>query len=315
MYYLKIYKANCNLGFTNEVKFYTCRQKLQKFKCPSGYSIFVISAENIVTSDGSCNPNMRICSESALNIQSSLCNGKESCQVYVSPSKLSSCVNSQPDILQIDFTCIPNSPPQTPVKDFCRTDAQGNPDTILTAPIGLIQTPNFPNKQKNIDCTVSYTSQANRRMLISIYMVASDLENNWSGTCNPDIGHYQINGGNRKCGVLKPRLLEQYCGFKFEINIKIGSKEYSGMKVYYEVSEIKDSDLCGEDLTTTTTRNPEVLTTTPALPIYAQQEIASETMSQTLCSSGKVIKCAPKYAIVIRKAFYGYSAQKNCFFR
>jgi len=275
-------KAYCNPGFTDEVKFYVCRQKFQKYKCPSGYSIFVVSAENIATSDSSCDPNKRTCSESALTTQTNLCSGKENCQTYAAATKLPTCGNQVADILQVDFTCIPSNPPQTPVKEFCHFDAQGNPDTVLTDPIGLLQTPSFPSKQKNIDCTVSYTTQANRRMLISIYMVASDLENNWNGVCNPDVGYYQINGGARKCGFVKPRLLDQYCGYKFEISVKIGSKEYGGMRVYYEVAEIEDADLCGEEQTTTSTKDPGVITTPEVVPIYAQQGIASETMNQAL---------------------------------
>ncbi len=152
-------------------------------------------------------------------------------------------------------------------------------------------------------------------MLISIYMVASNLENNWDGSCSPDVGYYQINGGARKCGVVKPRLLDQYCGYKFEISVKIGSKEYGGMRVYYEVAEIEDADLCGEEQTTTSTRDPGVITTPEVVPIYAQQGIASETMNQALCLSGKVIRCPANYAIVIRKAFYGYSKSNSCFYR
>ena len=75
---------------------------------------------------------------------------------------------------------------------------------------------------------------------------------------------YQINNEPRSCGVKKSKLLIQFCGEKFDVNIKIGAaKEYSGLRMYYEVAEIFDVTLCGEDpIEKTTTLDPIIPTTT-----------------------------------------------------
>ncbi len=47
-------RIKCSSGFTDTVKFDVCRSKFRKFTCPKDYLIYVLGAEWVVTSDGSC---------------------------------------------------------------------------------------------------------------------------------------------------------------------------------------------------------------------------------------------------------------------
>ncbi len=47
-------RGNCQLGLTSAVGFQLCAGKKEKFYCPKGYVIYIISAEYGVTADGSC---------------------------------------------------------------------------------------------------------------------------------------------------------------------------------------------------------------------------------------------------------------------
>lgn len=183
----------------------------------------------IVTSDDSCDPNKKICTSSALNSVQSLCGGKESCSTYAGSVKLANCQNKIASVWQIDYTCIPDKIDSMPPKEFCEIDGQGNLNNVLLEEKGLIQTPTYPNQQKNIDCSLVYRTPSNSRMLISIYIVSSDLENNWNLACNDGVAFYQINGGEKFCGKQKPRLVEQFCSDNFNVNVKIGAKEYGGL--------------------------------------------------------------------------------------
>lgn len=60
-----------------------------------------------------------------------------------------------------------------PKFEFC-LNSQGTVNNVFTADQGIIQTPNYPTFQSNLDCTLQY--QANANKLISVYAVYINLE-------------------------------------------------------------------------------------------------------------------------------------------
>jgi len=46
--------GTCNLGFTSNVQFSVCSRARRNFNCPAGYLIYIVSAEYVETTDGSC---------------------------------------------------------------------------------------------------------------------------------------------------------------------------------------------------------------------------------------------------------------------
>ena len=269
----------------------------------------------IVTSDNSCNPNKRICSESNLQLQKQICNGKNSCFSFSNSfQKLQSCSNKIANIVQIDYQCIPDIVDYIKPNEFCNIDHKEISDDS-----GIIETINYPTKQKNIDCSIKYKNKDKRTKLIKIYSVSTDLENNWiDDECTS--AYFTINGGEKRCRKLRPELLKEFCSDSFSIDIKIGSTAYGGGRFYYETEDVVDESLCpgGGVLTTkdpsftgkTTTAQPII---TPK-PIYAQQGIASPTFALDLCAGSKSVQCPVGYVISIRKSFYGYSSVNNCFY-
>lgn len=178
----------------------------------------------IVTSDNSCNPNKRTCTESNLKLQKQICNGKNSCFYFAnSYQRLESCSNKIANIVQIDYQCIPDEVEYIKPKEFCNIDHQEISDES-----GIIETIDYPSKQKNIDCTIQYKNKDKRTKLISIYSVSTDLENTWiDNKC--DLAYFTINGGEKRCKRLKPELLAEFCSDSFNIKIKIGSEAYGGI--------------------------------------------------------------------------------------
>lgn len=317
-------KARCNQGLTANVVFDVCAGRQQPMTCPDGYVIFLVSSTKIVTSDGSCDSSKADCFLGDTSSQKTNCNGKKTCTINAFSYSIIKCQNRKINLYQVDYKCLPDKVAYIPTKEFCQTDV------ILTADSGIIQTPDYPSPQKNLNCQLNYKAPGNRRRLIRIYAVSISMYYSWFSSCKD--AYYTISGGKRLCGRTKGELLMQFCDDKFDVNVVLeGNKEYNGIKLYYEVSDITNEILCGQPLTSTSTLGPTVSKTTrdPALPTtsapstyttklpdpeYVQQGIASETINIAVCDTYKEIRCPKKYGISIRSALYGYSKDGNCFY-
>lgn len=47
-------RGTCNQGLTAQTQFQICSGSFRKFSCPIGYIIHIVAAENVITTDGSC---------------------------------------------------------------------------------------------------------------------------------------------------------------------------------------------------------------------------------------------------------------------
>lgn len=195
--------------------------------------INVISAEMIITSDGSCEPTKKQCSESATKAMSGLCNNKEVCSAFASSTRLPSCDDKVADVWMIDYNCVPDTVASEYKKEFCEYDAAtGKIDNALTEDSGIIQTTSYPSSSKNINCNLVYNSPGSRRRLVSIYTVSTSLEFFTLGAgCTK--AFYQINGGKKVCGRGIVALVDQFCADKFEIRVVIGDSQFPGMSIFF----------------------------------------------------------------------------------
>lgn len=123
----------------------------------------------------------------------------------------------------------------------------------------------------------------------------------------------QVNDEKKYCGIKTSSQIHESCSNTFQVNLKLGSRSYKGVKLFYETKMITSETVCPQTEPPTSPTTP--ISTTPVpQPEWVENGITSPVQTENICLTSKTISCPNNYTIVIRETMFGYSSDKDCFY-
>ncbi|CAF3390063.1 unnamed protein product [Rotaria sp. Silwood1] len=314
----------CDIGVTDSTFYDVCRSQSQSLKCSPGYVIDIITADYAAKPDRStgttsCVYNQNDCFQNDASTIQNICAGKTSCIAFHFAKTLALCQNRPSAYLHIDYTCVPNDIQNINTYDICNNDLKPQ-DNIRR---GFIISPNFPNTQKNINCTYDLEILKPHQD-IYLYIIDMDLNspNIIGQSCTKDRLIITADASITEwCGRSYTNMLLKTCHKSVSLQlIRSFDARGRGVKFYFEFRERSPNEICDEIVTTSTrstlSPTPPIGSTTISLrPDYFPY--LSPRLFKTLCYpdlsslfGANNFQCPSNYIIVIHRAFYGYG--KRC---
>ncbi|CAF0779245.1 unnamed protein product [Didymodactylos carnosus] len=308
----------CYLGVTQTTMYDICPSKTETLKCPLGYVIDIVASmygtKNQDIGDAqACVYDANDCFINDDTTVQATCAGRSSCVVLHSVRTLASCQNRRSSYLHIDYICVPNTLPDIKEYDFCGSTTIITPTDDKPIRRGYIVSPNYPNTQPGIDCTI--TIQPNDQQDVYVYILDMQLDVPLLGQSCTKAKFIQTYDGltQERCGRSSTNFLLNTCHSPLSLQlIKSSDSSSKGLKLYFEFINRPIDVVCVTPPPPMSSTKPTVVpqtTTEPPQPSWYPN--MSPIMTKPICYLdlvslfGNNIQCYNNYLLVIRRAFYG----------